>query len=142
MTAKKSVMQVQSCGFARLSLLLFLRSRCRRHCRCLSSVLLIRPRANGSNIVGQQLPTLLNVICCVRLHTLLHVVACCWELLHPFAHYCNTDATTRNIVGATMLGVVASLCTPLQHRRNNTQHCWRNNVGKCCILLHVANTAV
>ena len=29
----------------------------------------------------------------------------CWELLHPFA---NTHATTLNIVGATMLGAVAS----------------------------------
>ena len=35
----------------------------------------IKPRANGHNIVGQQLPTLLDVTCCVR----LHVVACCWE---------------------------------------------------------------
>ena len=31
-------------------------------------------RANGRNIVGQQLPTLLDVTCCVRLHSLLHVV--------------------------------------------------------------------
>ena len=30
----------------------------------------IRLRANGRNIVDQQLPTLLDVICCVRLHTL------------------------------------------------------------------------
>ena len=30
---------------------------------------------HGRNIVGQQLPTLLDVACCVRLHTLLHVVA-------------------------------------------------------------------
>ena len=37
------------------------------------------PRANGRNIVTPR--TLLNVICCVRLHTLLHVFACCWELL-------------------------------------------------------------
>ena len=29
----------------------------------------------------QQLPTLLDVTRCVRFHTLLHVVACCWELL-------------------------------------------------------------
>ena len=36
---------------------------------------LLKPRANGPNIVGQQLPTLLDVTCCVRLHTLLHVVA-------------------------------------------------------------------
>ena len=37
----------------------------------------LKPRANGRNIVGQQLPTLLDVTCCVRLHTPLHVVACC-----------------------------------------------------------------
>ena len=34
--------------------------------------LLLKPRANGRNIVGQQLPT--YVPCCVRLHTLLDVV--------------------------------------------------------------------
>ena len=40
----------------------------------------------------------------------------CWELLHPFAHHC-------------------------QHARNNSQHCWRNNVGSCCVRLHTtANT--
>ena len=39
----------------------------------------------------------------------------CWELLHPFAHHC-------------------------QHARNNSQHCWRNNVGSCCICLHAALT--
>ena len=37
----------------------------------------------------------------------------CWELLHPFAHLC-------------------------QHARNNSQHCWRNNVGICCARLHTA----
>ena len=37
----------------------------------------IRLRANGRNIVAQQLPTLLDVTCCVLLHTLLYVVACC-----------------------------------------------------------------
>ena len=49
--------------------------------------------------------TLLDVTCCVRLHTLLHV-SCCWELLHPFAHH-------------------------FQHGRNKSQHCWTNNVGSC-----------
>ena len=49
----------------------------------------IKPRSNGRNIVGQQLPTLLDVTCCVRLHTLLHVVGCCCakfetgETFHP-----------------------------------------------------------
>ena len=39
-----------------------------------------KPRAKGRNIVGQQLPTLLDVTCSVRLHSRLHVVACSWEL--------------------------------------------------------------
>ena len=33
--------------------------------------------------------TLLVVICCVLLHTLLRVVACCWELLHKVRHQSN-----------------------------------------------------
>ena len=37
----------------------------------------LRLHANRHNIVDQQLPTLLDVTCCVRLHTLLHVVGCC-----------------------------------------------------------------
>ena len=41
----------------------------------------LKPRANERNTVGQQLPTLLDVTCCVRLHTLLHVVGCCCVLL-------------------------------------------------------------
>ena len=43
----------------------------------------IKPRANGPNIVGQQLLTLLDVTCCVRLHTLLHVVGCCCVEYEP-----------------------------------------------------------
>ena len=41
----------------------------------------INPRTNGRNIVGQQLPTFLDVTCCARLLTLLHVVVYFWELL-------------------------------------------------------------
>ena len=47
----------------------------------MSSQVSFKTRANGRIIVGQQRPTLLDVTCCVRLHTLLHVVACCRELL-------------------------------------------------------------
>ena len=50
-------------------------------CDHLSGSTSVKPRANGRNIVGQQLPTLLDVTCCVRLHTLLHVVECCCLLL-------------------------------------------------------------
>ena len=55
-------------------------------------------------------------------------------------------ANGRNSVGCYMLrlllGVVASVWTPLQHGRNNTQHCWRHNVGSCCVRLHEAKAAV
>ena len=34
-------------------------------------------RANGRNIVGQKPPTLLDVTCCVRLHTKLYVAGSC-----------------------------------------------------------------
>ena len=43
----------------------------------MSSQVSFKTLANGRIIVGQQLSTLLNVTCCVRLHTLLHVVGCC-----------------------------------------------------------------
>lgn len=47
---------------------------------------LLTPLANSHSIVGLQLPTL-DVTCYVLSPTLLHVVACCWKLLHPFAHH-------------------------------------------------------
>ena len=63
--------------------------------------------------VGQQLPALLNVTCCVRLHTLLHVVALVVvaQSLNTGQTFSNvqTDATTPNIIGPTMFGVVASV---------------------------------
>ena len=43
--------------------------------RDFSRLSLLKPRAKGRNFVGQQLPLLLNVKCCVRLRTPLHVVA-------------------------------------------------------------------
>ena len=41
----------------------------------------VKPRANGRNTVGQQLPTSSDATCRVRLHTRLRVATCCWELL-------------------------------------------------------------
>ena len=85
----------------------------------------LRLRANGRNIVDQQLPTLLDVICCVRLHTLLHVVGCCcakfetgqtfrpvqtdatllaynsrhcWELLRPFARSLTLESGFKKML--------------------------------------------
>ena len=59
----------------------------------------LSPPANERNIVGCYMLR--------PLQTLLHVFGCCWELLYPFAHHCDADASTRNIVGATMLEVVS-----------------------------------
>ena len=71
----------------------------RRYCGCLCS---LRLRANGRNIVGLQLPTLLDVTCCVRLHILLHVVGCCCVLLRKVWNRSNFSprANGRNIVGS------------------------------------------
>ena len=44
---------------------------------CAIRFLQLTPSANARNIVGQQLLTLLDVTCCVRLHTLLHVGGSC-----------------------------------------------------------------
>ena len=46
-----------------------------------------KPRANGRNIVGQQLPTLLDVTCCVRLHTQCIVGNCCVSLHAALGFY-------------------------------------------------------
>ena len=52
------------------------------------------PCKRTQGIVGQQLPTLLEVTCCVGLHTLLHVVVCCWAVgtVQTFS-LIQTDAT-------------------------------------------------
>ena len=58
--------------------------------------------------------TLLDVICCVHLHTLLHVVGnSVAQSLKPvkLLATCKQRETTLNIVGPTKLGVVASVCT-------------------------------
>ena len=94
----------------------------------LPTFLLFRDRQSVRNNVGSvctALPTLLGPRTLIT-HGLQRLMGCilptmhcrsqhCWELLHPFAHHC-------------------------QHVRNNSQHCWRNNVGSCCVCLHAALT--
>ena len=78
---------------------------------------------NNVGSVCAALPTLLGPRTLIT-HGLQRLMGCilptmhcrsqhCWELLHPFAHHC-------------------------QHTRNNSQHCWRNNVESCCTRLHAA----
>ena len=56
---------------------IFVKTCCLAKFRGFSLFWWLRLRANRRNIVDQQLPTLLDVTCCIRLHTLLHVVAYC-----------------------------------------------------------------
>ena len=79
----------------------------------------LKPRTNGRNIVGHQLPTLLDVTCCVRLHT--PSVACCCVLLW---------------VVAQSLKPVKRLATCKRTQQFPTLRA--NNVGSCCVRLHVA----
>ena len=73
------------------------------------------PRSWHADYSFSQVPTLLDVTCCVRLHTLLHIVACC----------------------CVLLGVVVRSLNPVKrwlHANgcNNSQH-W-----SCCVRLQVA----
>ena len=72
----------------------------------------LKSRANGSSIVGQQLPALLGVTCCVRLHT---IFACCCVFFFGFVaknlkalknfRYVQKDLTTPNNVASICLRV-------------------------------------
>ena len=123
----------------------------------------IKPRANRRNIVGQQLPTLLDVTCCVPLHTLLHVVGCCCVLLRKVWTGQTFQPTTPNISfvmwspkrSATMLDPFARFFQHCRgHARSLRMDCkdlrvvffprctaGPKLVGGCCIRLHTtANT--
>jgi len=128
---------------------------------CIQKRIILKPRANGRNFVGQQLPTLLDVTCCVRLHTLLHVVGCCCVLLGKVwvrSTGQTFQPTTLNISfvpwspkrSATMLDPFAQL---VQHCRGHARSLrmiykdlWvvsfpgctagPNIVGSCCIRLN------
>ena len=86
----------------------------------------LKPRANGRNIVGQQLPTLLDVTCCVRLHTLLHVVGCCCAKFETGQTFKPTSLNISFVPwspkrSATMLDPFVLLF----------QHCW-GHAGSLC----------
>ena len=85
----------------------------------------LKPRENGRNIVRQQLQTSLDVTCCVRLRTLLHVV----------------PPTTLGIVrrqccvrlhGAKNLTGFKLCATTCNKPCSRTQHVTPNKGGSCC----------
>ena len=147
------VMHVQSCCFANLKLFwwqiipyngsLFLKQIISNP----QPYIWVKPRANGRNTVGQQLPTLLDVTCCFLLHTLLHVVGCCCVLLRKVWNRSNFSANNfhdrRSVAQqcwtalSTLLGprtlithglqrlmgcILMGRILPTMHCRS--QHCW------------------
>ena len=72
-----------------------------------------------------------------------HPVVCCWMLLRVVAQILKpvkrVVSFSRRTAGSIIVGssciLFAHYC---QHARNNSQHCWRNNVGSCCVRLHAA----
>ena len=76
---------------------------------CWSTMLRPFARSLRSALITQGLQRLMGCILPTMHCTSQH----CWELLHPLVHHC-------------------------QHACNNSQHCWRNNVGSCCVRLHAA----
>ena len=126
----------------------------------------MKPRANGRNIVVQQLPTMLDVTCCVRLHILLHVVGCCCVLLRKVWNRSNFSVNNSphffcSVIAEAKRNNVGSVCTALPTRTQQlptllAQQCWellrpfarnlkprangRNIVGGCCVRLHVTKS--
>ena len=107
------------------------------------------PHANRRNIVGQQLPTLLDVTCYVRLQTLLHVVAQNLKPVKLFSHQLPSATVldpfpqlfqrSSNIVGATH----AHCAWFTKNGGGSFSRCIAcpNIVGSCYIRLHTtANT--
>ena len=102
--------------------------------------LCVKPRANGCNIVGQQLPTFL-LFCDRR-----SVAQQCWIRLHS-----SSLLGPRTLIMHGLQRLMGCIL-PTMHCRS--QHCWellhpfahhcqqaRNNsiVGSCCVRLHAAS---
>ena len=124
----------------------------------------VKPRTNG-HILANNVPILLDVTCCVRLYTLLYVVACrcvLLKLLRKVWNQSNFQLQTfllfrdRRHMVSKLLWVVSSLrCTAgptivvsycirlhttVTDGRNNSQHCWPNNVKRLELLPQFARS--
>ena len=72
----------------------------------------VKPRANGRNIVSQQLLTLLDVTCCVRLYIRLHVGGCAkFETGQTFSYVqCTNGLIHLQQCWESLADSVASVC--------------------------------
>ena len=114
--------------------------------RCWMLLSVVAQSLKPVKLFSQQLPTFLLFRdrrsiaqqCWIRLHSSSNIfgatrVHYAW-FTQTYGLYPSHDA----LWVPTLLGVVASVCTPLPTRSNNSGHCCRNNVGSCCVLLHEA----
>ena len=74
--------------------------------------------------------------CLIRLHSSCNIVGAtnahyAW-FTKTYALYPSHDA----LQVPKLLGPVASVCRPLPTRMQQLPHCWRNNVGSCCVRLN------
>ena len=125
---------------------------------CWMLLLVVAQSLKPVKVFSQQLPTFLFFCdrrseaqrCWIRLHCSSNIVGAtharyawmhyrsqtCWELLHP------SLVPRRSRLGQswTLPWAVTSPrdAHHCQYVRNNSQHCWRNNVGSCCARLHAA----
>ena len=103
--------------------------------------------------------TLLDVTCCVRLHTVFHVVGCCCVLLREvwnrsnfsannFQHFLFRDhrSVTQHVASVcTALPILLGPRTLIAHGLQRLMCCilprcttGPNTVGSCCVRLHAA----
>ena len=79
----------------------------------------LKARPNGSNMLLQHHPTLLNPTCCTRLATMLHDVAWCWMMLNEVWFPSNI---VFNIIQHFFCSQVwTKMLHSFGHR---VQHCW------------------
>ena len=77
----------------------------------------VKPRANGRNIFGQQLPTLLDATCCVRCRLVLVVGSCCAKFkIAQIFRQVQTDATNPNIVSQQYWELSRSFASSLRSK--------------------------
>ena len=102
--------------------------------------------ANGRSIVGQQFSIFLGVACCVRFYTMLHVVACCWELSRQVWNRSNFWANNpqhffssviadaqRNNVGA--INIALNIVHSFWGSRTRITHCRLKTSFTCVTIL-------
>ena len=94
--------------------------------RQLPSFLLFRDRRS----VAQQ--------CWIRLHSSSNIVGTAHAHYPWFTKTYGLYPSQDALQVPTLLGVVALFAHHCQHAGNNSQKCWRNSVGSCCVRLHEA----